>query len=64
MLAEATKRAGGGDAVALRVAEQYVEAFKELAKTNNTILLPGRREFQWISTRTVSEDGSSICQQT
>ena len=31
---------GGGDAAALRVAEQYVEAFGKLAKEANTVLLP------------------------
>jgi regulator of protease activity HflC (stomatin/prohibitin superfamily) len=31
---------GGKDAVALRVAEKYVEAFKELAKANNTLIIP------------------------
>jgi regulator of protease activity HflC (stomatin/prohibitin superfamily) len=51
MVAEATARGvenvagaivktGGADAVALRIAEQYMDAFKQLAKTTNTILLP------------------------
>ena len=31
---------GGEQAVSLKVAEQYVEAFSNLAKTNNTVLLP------------------------
>ena len=31
---------GGQKAVSLKVAEQYVEAFSNLAKTNNTVLLP------------------------
>ncbi len=31
---------GGVEAVNLRVAEQYVEAFSKLAKTNNTIVIP------------------------
>ncbi len=31
---------GGKEAVALRVAEKYVEAFAELAKQNNTIIVP------------------------
>ena len=39
-VAKAINEIGGSDAVALRVAEQYIEAFSELAKTNNTILLP------------------------
>jgi regulator of protease activity HflC (stomatin/prohibitin superfamily) len=51
MVAEATARGiekvakaievdGGKDAVNLRVAEQYVDAFKGLAKTNNTLIIP------------------------
>lgn len=31
---------GGSDAVNLKVAEQYVEAFAKLAKTNNSIIVP------------------------
>ena len=31
---------GGRDAVNLKVAEQYVDAFGELAKTNNSIIVP------------------------
>ncbi len=31
---------GGENAVALRIAEKYIEAFKSLAKTNNTMLIP------------------------
>jgi len=37
---QAIKMTGGAEAMSLRIAEQYVEAFKNLAKTNNTILLP------------------------
>ncbi len=40
MVASAIQKQGGGDAVALRIAEQYVGAFKELAKEGTTILLP------------------------
>uniref|UniRef100_A0A183CSE7 Band_7_C domain-containing protein n=1 Tax=Globodera pallida TaxID=36090 RepID=A0A183CSE7_GLOPA len=32
--------AGGSDAASLLVAEKYVKAFSELAKVNNTVLLP------------------------
>ena len=39
-VASAIQIEGGNHAVALRVAEQYVDAFSKLAKTNNTILLP------------------------
>ena len=39
-IAEATREPGGMDAVNLKVAEQYVQAFAQLAKEGNTILLP------------------------
>ncbi len=39
-VAHAMQQTGGKDAVALRIAEQYVGAFKELAKKNNTIIVP------------------------
>lgn len=39
-VAEAIQQPGGAEAVSLRVAEQYVSAFAELAKTNNTLILP------------------------
>jgi len=39
-VAESIKQAGGAEAVQLRVAEQYIEAFSNLAKTNNTMILP------------------------
>jgi len=37
---EAIGKNGGHDAMNLRIAEQYMEAFSKLAKENNTILLP------------------------
>ncbi len=40
-VAEAIMQQGGQEAVSLRVAEQYVAAFKELAKESTTVLLPG-----------------------
>ena len=40
LVAEAINTQGGKDAVALRVAEQYVTEFGKLAKTNNTMILP------------------------
>lgn len=40
MVAEAINAPGGSEAVSLRVAEQYIREFGNLAKTNNTILLP------------------------
>lgn len=39
-IAEAISQPGGADAVNLRVAEQYVKEFGELARTNNTLILP------------------------
>ncbi len=39
-VAEAIRQPGGEDAVNLRVAEQYVKAFGELAKTNNSVIVP------------------------
>jgi hypothetical protein len=40
VLAEAISATGGSDAVALRVAEQYLDAFSQLAKQSTTLLLP------------------------
>jgi regulator of protease activity HflC (stomatin/prohibitin superfamily) len=40
-VADAILQQGGSEAVALRIAEQYVGAFKEIAKEGNTIMLPG-----------------------
>lgn len=40
LVADAITTPGGKDAVALRVAEQYVTEFGKLAKTNNTMILP------------------------
>ncbi len=39
-VAEATQAPGGMDAVNLKVAERYVEAFSGIAKKGNTLLLP------------------------
>jgi len=38
--AAAIQSPGGSDAVNLKVAEQYVAAFSQLAKTNNSIIIP------------------------
>lgn len=38
--AAAIQQPGGSDAVNLKVAEQYVSAFSNLAKTNNSIIVP------------------------
>jgi len=40
LVAAAIQKAGGEDAVSLKIAEQYVAAFEKLAKTSTTILLP------------------------
>lgn len=40
IVANSIRKTGGSDAVSLKVAEQYVEAFSKLAKESNTILLP------------------------
>lgn len=39
-VAAAIREPGGNEAVNLKVAEQYVEAFAKLAKTNNTLIMP------------------------
>jgi regulator of protease activity HflC (stomatin/prohibitin superfamily) len=39
-IATSIQKQGGDDAVSLKLAEQYIDAFQHLAKTNNTILLP------------------------
>ncbi len=49
-VAQAISTQGGDEAVKLRVAEQYVEQFGKLAKTNNTVILPA----------TLSDVGSMI----
>jgi len=49
-VAETIQMPGGQEAVQLRVAEQYIAKFGELARTNNTLILPA----------TVSDVGSMI----
>lgn len=49
-VAESTQIPGGYEAIQLRVAEQYIGEFGELAKTNNTLVIPA----------TVSDVGSMI----
>ena len=44
VVAKSINKSGGIDAVSLRVAEQYIEAFSKLAKESNTILLPSNIE--------------------
>lgn len=39
-IATSINAAGGQDAVNLRIAEQYIEEFGKLAKTNNTMIIP------------------------
>jgi regulator of protease activity HflC (stomatin/prohibitin superfamily) len=40
LIAAAIQEPGGKDAVSLRVAEQYVKEFGNLAKLNNTMIVP------------------------
>lgn len=40
IVAAAIQSPGGNEAVKLKVAEQYVEAFSKLAKENNTMIMP------------------------
>ncbi len=40
VIANAIQKSGGTDAVAYKIAEQYIEAFKGLAKVGNTIIVP------------------------
>ena len=42
MVAASIDKSGGEKAVALRLAEQYIEAFSKLAKENNTLILPAK----------------------
>jgi regulator of protease activity HflC (stomatin/prohibitin superfamily) len=39
-VAQAIQQSGGMEAVNLRVAERYVDAFAHLARTNNTLIVP------------------------
>lgn len=39
-IAEALKMPGGNEAMQLRIAEQYLQEFGKLARTNNTMILP------------------------
>ena len=40
LVASSIEKTGGEKAVALKLAEQYIQAFSNLAKETNTILLP------------------------
>ncbi len=40
IVAKALEGSNGHNAAALAVAEKYVSAFQELARTNNTLILP------------------------
>jgi regulator of protease activity HflC (stomatin/prohibitin superfamily) len=50
IIAASIEKNGGTDAVSLKIAEQYVNAFSNLAKTTNTVILPAN----------LSEPGSFI----
>jgi len=52
IIASSIEKTGGSDAVALKVAEQYINAFSNLAKQTNTVILPAN----------LSEPGSFITQ--
>ena len=52
VIAKAIKQTGGSDAVALKIAENYIAAFSNLAKTSNTVLLPSN----------IGDQGSAIAQ--
>lgn len=39
-IAKSAKVSGGAEAIALKVANQYIEAFSNIAKTTNTVILP------------------------
>lgn len=40
LIAKASEEQGGNTAINLKVAEQYIDAFSNLAKTNNTLIVP------------------------
>lgn len=40
LIAKASDEQGGNTAINLKVAEQYIDAFSNLAKTNNTLIVP------------------------
>lgn len=52
VIAASIQKSGGNDAVSLKIAEQYINAFGELAKDSNTVILPAN----------LSEPGSFITQ--
>ena len=44
MVAASIEKSGGEKAVSLRLAEQYIQAFSQLAKENNTLILPAKTD--------------------
>lgn len=52
VIAASIQKSGGNDAVSLKIAEQYINAFGELAKDSNTVILLAN----------LSEPGSFITQ--
>ncbi len=40
LIAKASEEQGGNTAINLKIAEQYIDAFSNLAKTNNTLIVP------------------------
>jgi regulator of protease activity HflC (stomatin/prohibitin superfamily) len=39
-IAESIQKSGGSDAVAMKIAQQYIEAFQKIAQDGNTIIVP------------------------
>jgi regulator of protease activity HflC (stomatin/prohibitin superfamily) len=54
VVANAIQKKGGADAVSLKVAENYIEAFSKLAQTNNTVIIPAN----------IGDAGSMVAQAT
>ncbi len=44
LVAASIEKSGGEKAVSLRLAEQYIQAFSQLAKENNTLILPAKTD--------------------
>ncbi len=44
LVAASIEKSGGEKAVSLRLAEQYIQAFSQLAKKNNTLILPAKAD--------------------
>lgn len=61
LLAESVQSTGGSEAVSLRVAEQYLDAFKEIAKKVSVWALGGRVGYaQWLGAVHGRRNGSGL----